>query len=205
MHCWPRNQVFIVTLGLSWMIVGCNASRSPSPDRTRESNAHSQGNEDTTEPSQIGNGQRRESDTIEPVKASPDSIISLLANPKEWHGKEVHVEGFLVLDFEGTAIYLSKEHAVSGLTGNSLWVSFDEKAIPFDEKIGPTRYDRQYVFLHGIFNKNAHGHMRGWNGSIENIHRIGVLRGTDPPPPARALRSDQRQPDRVPEDWVDDL
>jgi len=102
------------------------------------------------------------------------SIIHILAHPDRYHRKPVQVEGFLRIEFEGSAIYLCREHARHGLTLNGLWVSFDRAAVPYEGPSGPVEYDRKYVLIEGTFDKDNRGHWSAWQGAIENVHRIIV-------------------------------
>jgi hypothetical protein len=52
--------------------------------------------------------------------ALPASIVTLLAQPASNIVKRVQVAGFLVLDFEGEALYLHKEDYQEGLTRNAI-------------------------------------------------------------------------------------
>jgi hypothetical protein len=52
----------------------------------------------------------------------PVSMVTLLAMPASSSAKQVQVSGFLVLDFEGQALYLHKEDYQEGLTLNSIYV-----------------------------------------------------------------------------------
>ena len=53
----------------------------------------------------------------------PVSIVTLLAMPASSSGKQVQVSGFLVLDFEGQALFLHKGDYQEGLSLNSIYVS----------------------------------------------------------------------------------
>jgi hypothetical protein len=53
------------------------------------------------------------------------SLIELIANPTKFDGKRVRIIGFLRLEFEGNAIYLSKSDFEHGVTKNGLWVSIE--------------------------------------------------------------------------------
>jgi hypothetical protein len=55
--------------------------------------------------------------------ALPVSIVKLLAQPASNNAKRVQVSGFLVLDFEGQALYLHREDYQEGLTRNAVRVA----------------------------------------------------------------------------------
>ena len=91
-------------------------------------------------------------------------MVQLLADPQKFHGKQVQVIGFAHFEFEGNAIYLSKEDYDYGLTKNGLWLSVAGK------DGGDTRdLNNTYVIVEGTVNAEMQGHMGMWSGSIENI------------------------------------
>ncbi|MGD9648038.1 MAG: hypothetical protein AB7U73_20160 [Pirellulales bacterium] len=103
------------------------------------------------------------------------SIVQILAHRDRYHRKEVQIEGYLRVEFEGTAIYLCKEHADYGMTHNGFWVSFDKLAVPYTDPAGPVEFDNKYVLIEGVFNKDSLGHASLWQGTIEKVNRIQEL------------------------------
>lgn len=102
------------------------------------------------------------------------SMVQVLADRDRYHGRKIQVEGFLVVRFEGTAIYLSKEDAEYGLSHNGFWVDFNKDAIPYEGIAGPTQYDRKYVLMEGTFDRDNRGHFSMWQGAIEDVDRVLV-------------------------------
>ncbi|HPA71606.1 MAG TPA: hypothetical protein PKY31_05015 [Spirochaetota bacterium] len=92
------------------------------------------------------------------------SIIQLIANPALYHGKKVIVSGFLNIEFEGTAIYLHRDDCTFSQYSNGLWCSINET------RYG--KYNKRYVVMEGVFNREMKGHLGLWSGSIENIERV---------------------------------
>jgi hypothetical protein len=72
------------------------------------------------------------------------------------------------LEFEGNAIYLSKDDLKYGVTANGLWIKLGELATPYNIA---KNYNGKYVIVEGTFNKKNTGHMGLWSGSVENIYR----------------------------------
>jgi len=103
----------------------------------------------------------------QPIDAS---LISLIASPKDFDGKQVRVVGFLRLEFEGNAIYLHKEDYIRGIAKNGLWVELDSAS---KKAAGPRD---QYVLIEGTFSMKDQGHMGLWSGSIHKITRIDPWR-----------------------------
>jgi hypothetical protein len=99
------------------------------------------------------------------------SLIQLLANPEKYHGKKIHVMGYLNLEFEGNAIYLHKEDYEHSLVKNGFWVEISNKTMKNGKEI-----NQKYVLIEGEFDMNSHGHMGLWSGSIKNITRCDEWR-----------------------------
>ncbi len=122
--------------------------------------------------------------TVENLKRYPNenynaSIVQILAHRDRYHGNEVQIKGYLLVRFEGTAIYLSKEDADYGMTRNGFWVDFNKRAVPYEGIVGPTQYDRKYVLIEGTFDKDRMGHMSAYQGTIKNVTRVYELTKND--------------------------
>jgi hypothetical protein len=111
-----------------------------------------------------------------PGNESNPSIVHLLAHPDRYHGKKIQVEGYILVRFEGTAIYLSREDAEYGITSNGFWVDFDPKAVPFKGNTGPKEFDKKYVHIEGTFDRDGRGHLGLWSGTIKRVSRIYELK-----------------------------
>jgi hypothetical protein len=102
------------------------------------------------------------------------SLIQLIANPDRYHKQAVRLEGFLHVQFEGTAIYLSRDDANHLIGRNGLWVSFH----PGDWSglgMNPEQFNRRYILIEGLFDKDRHGHLGAWSGSIHSVWRVMEL------------------------------
>jgi hypothetical protein len=93
------------------------------------------------------------------------SLIQLIATPEKFHQTNVRVLGFAIIEFEGTAIYLSKEFAEYNLTKNAIWIN-----IGLSEQF--KQYDRKYVLIEGFFDKDDRGHLGMYSGALIHISRI---------------------------------
>ena len=91
------------------------------------------------------------------------SLIELIAAPDRFNGQPVRVIGFLHLEFEGNAVYLSEADHKHAVTKNGLWVTFKSG---FSKELSDS-----YVLLEGTFSANNQGHMGLWSGAIEDITR----------------------------------
>jgi hypothetical protein len=100
------------------------------------------------------------------------SMVQLLANPSDFHGKFVRVSGYLHNQFEDTALYLSKEDADFLNGKQSVWIEFGDE-IDKDPNKPLEYFDCKRVLIEGIFDKNMGGHMGlSSAGGIRNISRI---------------------------------
>ena len=100
-------------------------------------------------------------------------MISLIAAPEKYDKQLIRVKGYLNLEFEGNAIYLSKEYCGLGIDKNGLWI--DLEGIKIDSK-GYSRCNKQYAILEGTFRIDNKGHQNGYSGSITKITRIESLK-----------------------------
>lgn len=108
------------------------------------------------------------------------SMISLISNPMKYHGKRIHIEGYLHLKFEDAALYLCKKDADYLIGANAYWVRFSKKVkkdnLNKDSTVDLVYFDSKYVAISGVFNYNNSGHLGSYAGAIESIDHISELR-----------------------------
>ena len=132
-------------------------------------------------------GQINDADTVNVLALENEnvSILQLLTNPSKYHGEEITVSGYLHLKFEDCAFYLSKTQADYLLSEYALWIHFgDSVKVEYllngqikEGNIVDIKYlDCKYVLIRGVFNKNKHGHLHAYTGTIEKIREIKELR-----------------------------
>jgi hypothetical protein len=109
----------------------------------------------------------QESQAPPPAEVNGVSIIQLVATPDKYHGHYVRVIGYVQLEFEGNAIYLSKDDERYGVYKNGLWLDMSGE-FEEDTKL----YDGKFCLVEGTFDVANHGHMGLWSGAIENIKRL---------------------------------
>ena len=97
------------------------------------------------------------------------SLVALIATPERYEGKKVQVIGYVVLEFEGTAVYLHEEDAKHMLTSNGLWIDFGkaERSLVKNGEAQP-----QYAIIDGVVHGGMRGHMGLWSGSLTNLTRL---------------------------------
>jgi hypothetical protein len=103
------------------------------------------------------------------------SLIQVLAHPADYHGKRVFVEGFLRVEREGNAIYLSETDDRYMILGNAFWVAFEGNELRLNREEITKQFSGRYVVLGGTFDKENHGHMGAFQGEFNRITRIAVL------------------------------
>jgi hypothetical protein len=87
-------------------------------------------------------------------------LVRLLSSPTSVEGTLVGVQGFVAYDFEGTAVYLSQDDYLNGLSDNALWLQFARD----DDKVATD--DHEYCLVVGTFHSSPHGHMGVFSGTI---------------------------------------
>ena len=92
------------------------------------------------------------------------SPIKVIANPTMFDGKRLQVLGFMHLEFEGNAIYISREDHEYGLYKNGLWLE-----IPRSDPLHCNEVNDSYVIIDGVFSATNRGHGGFFSGAIENI------------------------------------
>jgi hypothetical protein len=97
------------------------------------------------------------------------SIIQLIADPGKYDGHRVDLQGFLSVEFEGTAVYLSRDDYEHLITKNAIWVAFDKKALPQAQQL-----HEQYVFVTATFYAKHLGHMSLFSGELRDVERVNA-------------------------------
>ncbi len=96
------------------------------------------------------------------------TLVQLIATPEKYDGQRIRVVGVGNLEFEGNAIYLSKED-LSYRIYNAVWLDFDNNtSLSYEEAM---QYNGKYVIVEGIFDKDNSGHGGLFHGAISNITR----------------------------------
>lgn len=94
------------------------------------------------------------------------SMIALIADADRFDGKLIQTEGYVALDFEGTAVYLSENDYKTSLTFNAIYL-----AVMFtDSRFKPSA--QHYCWVTSVFSAKGHGHMGVFSGEIRDISAI---------------------------------
>lgn len=100
------------------------------------------------------------------------SLINLIATPESYHGKWVRVEGVCNFEFEGNALYLTKDDLRHCICKNAVWLEPDMEALNLSDGTLALKFNGRFVLVEGVFDKNHHGHMGLFSGAIKNVTRI---------------------------------
>lgn len=94
------------------------------------------------------------------------SLVTILGNPRSFHGKRVIVRGYAIFDFEHNAIYPSRDMAVS--FKNGVWIDYD-KGISVEKF-----YGKEFVpvFLKAVYDSEDGGHLGMSTGSFCFVSRL---------------------------------
>lgn len=93
------------------------------------------------------------------------SIIEVIANLKKFDGKQIVLKGYLVFDSEKTAIYLSKEDYLYGITKNAIYIYRGSNFSNELESSGKWK-GQGYAQVEGIFSTALNGHNENYSGSL---------------------------------------
>jgi hypothetical protein len=174
------------TTGIAFVFVllavicgGCTRGESSTVQHEHNSGSHESANAATREDSKTQVAIKNEDAGQKLFELSPGyetcpSLVQVLARPEYYHGKEIMVEGYLVVEFEGTAIYLSKDDA-DFMTRNGFWVSFEKNTLDLSDAEIAKRFNCKYVRLQGTFDAGNSGHLGEWLGAIGNVSRLEAL------------------------------
>jgi hypothetical protein len=100
--------------------------------------------------------------SAEPVDVS---LLELISVPERFKDRWVRLMGFVVIEFEGNAIYLHAEDFEHSLTRNALWI--DVRDAQLAQQGGPG-----YAIVEGQFQPNVRGHLELFSGAITHVQRL---------------------------------
>ena len=121
--------------------------------------------------------------------AQDATLLQILSNPREHDRKTVRVIGYLHLEREGDAIYLSEADFKHGVFGNSLALEITDDMFNMREQL-----TGKYVVLEGYFDAQDRGAFEVYSGTIKRIWRCEVW-STEDRPANRELFRKEIKPD----------
>jgi hypothetical protein len=92
------------------------------------------------------------------------SIITLIQTPEKFHRKRVRIVALCTLEFEGKALWVSKDDLEKAITKNAVWldVKLDDKSKKLHKKV---------LIVEGTFDAKRKGHLGMYSGMIEDVTR----------------------------------
>ena len=104
------------------------------------------------------------------------SLIALIATPDRYHGKQVTVSGFMYLQRERNALYVTKSDFQHALFKNAIYLQISNEAF---ERIYPL--NGCYVEVRGRFDGKNTGHVGAFSGELAVRQVVSVWSATVPP------------------------
>jgi hypothetical protein len=98
------------------------------------------------------------------------ALIDVIAEPRVWDGRRIRVRGFLNFEFEGDAIYVSRDDRHDWRVECAVWVSVPHA---WTERRLPNQRDG---VVEGTFRSQRRGHMGLFAGAIDDVTRIETVR-----------------------------
>lgn len=97
---------------------------------------------------------------------------AILADPAAYHGRPVRVNGFLILELEGSSLWLSEADFRAERHDRSVWIN-RPVGVPEDHPLsGKRAYVTGVVDAVGWGDGQGHGHLGSWPASLTDIVAI---------------------------------
>jgi hypothetical protein len=95
------------------------------------------------------------------------SILTLIQSPEKYHHKRVRIVALCTLEFEGKAMWVSKEALDKAITKDAVWLD-----VNLDDKT--KKLDRRVVIVEGTFDATRKGHLGMYSGMIGDVTRVDL-------------------------------
>lgn len=99
-------------------------------------------------------------------KASSVSLAALIENSRAYNGTQVRTEGYASIDFEGKAIYLSREDAEKFVFPNGVRLALNTFELDSSTRL----LHQERIIVEGVFRSSTSGEL--WGGVISKISTI---------------------------------
>ncbi len=99
----------------------------------------------------------------------PTPLVRVIVAPEAVEGSTVSLVGYLIVEEEGTALYLDRESYCLGIMENALFLGSGE-FVP-----GLARYDRHYVRVTGTVDAGYRGHLSAFAASLRLAGPLRML------------------------------
>ena len=89
-------------------------------------------------------------------------MVQLIANPDQYGGKYVVVQGHAAIDFELNALFLTADDLKHLNTSSAIWLDVAEADLK--------QHDGKYVMVHAVFrHDDCNGHLCLFAGTLEDM------------------------------------
>lgn len=95
----------------------------------------------------------------------------LLADPGRFEGQRVRVVGFLRLEFERNAIYLTRDDFNNSASEHAILLDLTNAQLRSSSKL-----NHGHVIVEGVFRAKDIGHGGMWTGSLKPVARLSMWR-----------------------------
>lgn len=95
------------------------------------------------------------------------SIARLIAHPERYHGKRVAVIGYVRVNDDTPAVYLSKDDGQYAILKNGLQLKTNGRTIK-------SKFEKKYCLLIGKFEANRQSQSNYYSGAIKHISKLAV-------------------------------
>lgn len=102
------------------------------------------------------------------------SIVRLIATPEKYRKKPVRISGYMQVERENIAVYLSREDAAHLFGKNAIWVDLDYDAM-IKAGVDPVLFHCRYVSIEGIFSHREDDEYGDNSGEIQSVWRITAV------------------------------
>lgn len=93
-------------------------------------------------------------------------MAALIAAPEKYNNKKIRTRGYVSLEFENTALYLSEDDAKRYVPKNALWLAA--------EVMNRHELHGRYAVVEGVFDATKRGHLGQFSGTIRDVVRFEV-------------------------------
>ena len=100
-------------------------------------------------------------------------LQNLIEQPDKYDGKKIITKGFVRVEFEQNAIYLTKEDCENYMTKNALWLKFKIKIKKNGIYLQPSNFkNNDYNVVEGVFLKGDYSQQVFFSGELKEIRFI---------------------------------
>ena len=95
--------------------------------------------------------------------------MNLIATPERYDGSLVRIIGFVAIEREGNAVYLSSGDYLQRIYRNGIWIDLEGTSISDEARV---RCNRAFCLLEGTFKMIERGHLGLFSGSLQQVSRM---------------------------------